>query len=191
MSLTLSYRLNPARVETLQLDAAVTEEHGADNEVTAHPVEEGAAVVDHIRQQPDTITLEGIVTNTPLPTDKSPTLAQATRAQDAWDTLRRIRDGGILVEVATPLRVYTDMALVSLRVPRDARTGDALRFTATLRQVRTVTSQVRQVRQKTVRTPPVKGGPQGARPATPAERSKSMLVKFGEAISNYRWRPPQ
>lgn len=62
----------------ITLDAAERERHRLASQVTDHPVESGANVSDNIRPEPDTLEIEGIVTNTPIvvPSDN----ADGTRA---------------------------------------------------------------------------------------------------------------
>ena len=55
-----------ARVGLVELDASLSESHSMNATVTEYPVEEGADIADHIRRQPDTITISGIVSDTPL-----------------------------------------------------------------------------------------------------------------------------
>jgi len=56
---------------TLTLDASVREVHTATSTVTDHAVERGSNVADHIRPDPDSLTIEGVISNTPhfLPID--------------------------------------------------------------------------------------------------------------------------
>lgn len=55
----------------LTLDASVHEVHTASSTITDHPVERGANVADHIRPDPDVLTMEAWISNTPhfLPAD--------------------------------------------------------------------------------------------------------------------------
>lgn len=46
-------------------DLTMSEAHEATAEVTEHPVEQGANIADHVRQNPQTLSLEVYVTNTP------------------------------------------------------------------------------------------------------------------------------
>ena len=50
----------------LQLDACVRLSHQYKNRISSYPVENGFSAVDHILQDPDSITIEGVVTNSPL-----------------------------------------------------------------------------------------------------------------------------
>jgi len=46
-----------------------------------------------------------------------------------------------LVRIVTGLRVYSDMAMMSLSIPRDAKTGQAMPFTAKFKKVEKVTNE--------------------------------------------------
>jgi hypothetical protein len=50
----------------LTFDAVLREVHTLNQEVTEHPVEQGAALVDHIRPLPLEIALEGVISNSPV-----------------------------------------------------------------------------------------------------------------------------
>ena len=149
-----------ASIDTLVLDATLSEVHSVDVEVTDHPVEVGANVVDHARRKPDVVQLEGIITNAPLGLQPRPLLrfdpdtpkgqaffdvldgpeADPTRAETAYQRLQGLADG-TPVTIRTTLREYTSMVLESLSVPRSAQTGDSVQFTARFRQVRFVSSR--------------------------------------------------
>ncbi len=53
----------------LAFDAVLSEQHQLSAEVTDYAVEQGIAVVDHVRPNPDRITLEVFVSNTPVYSD--------------------------------------------------------------------------------------------------------------------------
>lgn len=132
------------KIGTVTLDCTVSESHSDEVEITAHPVETGATISDHIRKQPITLELEGVITNTPViflasvqaesPVDLDfiPCWDRVTRG---YDELRRIQDSGELVDVVTSLREYKSMAIQSLGVRRDASTGNVLSVSITLREV--------------------------------------------------------
>lgn len=135
--LTIFHQRTPAQIDAMELDATVSEQHAGEVDVTEDQVEVGANIVDHARPKPEQLTIEGVVTNTPL--------APRVRALDpeiAYAKLREIKDKTKLVSIITPLRTYDNMLMTSLSVPRDRRTGDALRFTASFREVRFATSKV-------------------------------------------------
>lgn len=166
--LSLLYRIPPTAIGALQLDAAVSIQHRAEVEVTQHAVERGADITDHARPRPEVVTIEGIISNTPINhTQRTRAVEFVGRdfraefqttasgeqpfgtpgyAEEGYAKLRDMKDKGELVTVVTPLRVYEAMVITSLDIPQDARTGDALRFTATLQHVRIVENRVTQIK---------------------------------------------
>jgi hypothetical protein len=54
------------QINGIWIDCSVRESHSLQGTCTKHNVEEGADVTDHVRVMPDSLQLEGIVTNTPL-----------------------------------------------------------------------------------------------------------------------------
>lgn len=155
MAVTLLFNRTKSQIGSLELDVTVSEQHSADVEATDHPVEKGAATTDHLRAKPETVTLDAMVTNTPFKAPNDPTVTrtqgaytfnsnsemQPARAGEAWQKLLELKDAGELVTLVTARRTYTDMAIISLSVPIDARTGQALRFSATFKQVKVVESR--------------------------------------------------
>lgn len=128
---------------SIELDASISERHAAAVELTRHPIESGANPSDHAREQPERVTIDGLFTNTPLgPTTRA---ARATGgagyAGEQLAKLYALKSSRRAVTVRTAVRTYENMVLVSLDVPRDSRTGDAARFSATFDQVRFVSSQ--------------------------------------------------
>jgi hypothetical protein len=151
-------------VVTVELDASVTETHSLANTVTDHPVEDGVNVSDHSRPEPDALTIEGIVSNTPFSTSTQTravnsgsvtfdTTSEANvprdqpgYAEEAYRKLRQLRDEGVLCTVVTTLRTYTSMAITSVSVPRDSKTYDALRFSITFKRVVVVKNKLTRTR---------------------------------------------
>ncbi|HXK18352.1 MAG TPA: hypothetical protein VNG33_11145 [Polyangiaceae bacterium] len=61
------------QIDRIWIDCSVRESHGMSAQCTQFPVEDGPNVSDHVRTAPETLHLEGIVTNTPLDAPKSHT----------------------------------------------------------------------------------------------------------------------
>lgn len=161
-------------LDTLTLDASLSETHTAKNTVTTHPVEQGAKITDHKLREPDGLILEGLITNDPMPDPaqaptpqrfqppqpagaqnqtqpfnySSTSSYQPDRAGKAYSTLLALLDSTNLLVVTTGIRSYDNMVLTDLSVPRDAQSGQALRFTATFTTIRIVTNQTVQVQAK-------------------------------------------
>lgn len=136
-SISLLYkRKTPPQIGSLTLDATLTESHEYRSQVTAFPVESGVTISDHIRNEPERISLEGFVTNSPVKSYGTPFKPDMwreqgeNRAELAFNELMRIRDDRELVTIVTGLRKYSDMALESIVFPRSNRIGQVLQFTA-------------------------------------------------------------
>lgn len=127
-------------VSTVTLDCTLIEEHSSEVELTDHPVERGADITDHKRSKPRALKLTGIISNTPVELG-SLALGPRGRAEDAWAALKEIQAGDELIDVFTTLESYSNMQIVSLHVPRDAKRGNVLEVTIDLREVIQVDSE--------------------------------------------------
>lgn len=162
MAVALLSKTVLAQIDTLILDASVSENHQIEVEVTDHPVEVGADMTDHRRRKPYKLTMEGIVTNTPLPKDSDPVQSltaptgsgitwqsrgqgDPTLATTAYLKLLDLADSARLLTIITALKTYENMTVTSIDVPRNAQIGQALRFTAQLREIRLVRNDTAQV----------------------------------------------
>lgn len=145
------------------VDVCLSQDHTRSAQVMDSPVETGADISDHLRQDPDVLTMHGIVTDTPVEVvdlsryngvnfetpealesalrDVATTL-QAPRSRDAYQQLEEARLSGQLMRIVTDLRVYQNMAMTSLSVHEDADTGRALDFTVSFREVRFADSKL-------------------------------------------------
>ena len=133
-----------AQIGVLTLDASIEETHTSASEVTEHPVEEGTNISDHIRPLPDTLEINGIVTNHPLfllPSIRAPSpiqgdnQSQSDRVKAAYDKLQELQKSGELVRVITSLREYERMAITGFSVIRNAPNGNVLNATISLREI--------------------------------------------------------
>jgi len=57
----------PGKIGIIELDATVRESHEYTNTLTEFPVEKGFNINDHVIRQPEKLTIEGFITNTPIP----------------------------------------------------------------------------------------------------------------------------
>ena len=111
-------------------DTMVTEEHRVSSRVTYYPVERGTIVSDHIINEPDTIILSGLVTDTPLNL-----FAPFNRSIAAFNALLQIHERRELIDVVTGIKIYRNMAITSLDVPRNMKTGQTLTFNIELQRI--------------------------------------------------------
>jgi len=157
--------------QTLIFDATISEMHDSTADLSDHPVEGGADFTDHIRRTPDSIELEGIVTDDPLVIDRSTNAEEAStggdpdqRAVSAYSWLMQAKDDAKLLRVYTRLRRYRNMAITGISVKRDAGESRIIRVRLSLREIMiAVTEQVE--------------APTPALKAAPARRKKSKKGK--------------
>lgn len=196
MALTLVYQPTLAKIDTIELDAAISESHVGEVDVTEHPIEQGADIADHARPKPDTLNIEGLVSNTPINSSQTQRAAQSQglaseeviqgqpgMAESAYNKLLFLKANGKLITVVTGLRTYTNMVLKSLSVPVDAKTGDALKFTAQLKQVNIVQNKTVDLPVVLPAAKPVSSrGKQVAKPADQPEPYRSGLKAATNAL---------
>lgn len=126
------------KIDGYEIDAAISQDHSFDNEITEHPVEKGANVADHVRSTPIMISLEGLVSDTPIGAIAA-TRGIGVPSSEAFARLQAIRDRREPVTIETSLGIFANMALQSLATP--VTTTDALRFLAVFKQIVIVESK--------------------------------------------------
>lgn len=206
--IAMIYRPAPTLIGTIELDATISETHTRSAQVTDHPVERGANVTDHVRIEPDGLVIEGMVSNTPLSFDQIKRYVRAGGveiettnfdetprgvrgyAERAYERLREIMDAGTVITVVTALRTYDNMVLQSLSVPVTVQSGDALRFTATFKQVVLVSNKITTVDTSTPRGKAKQAkGPKAPKAATPKQEEYSSVLSqitgSGEVSADY------
>jgi hypothetical protein len=132
-----------AKIGSVQLDCSIQETHSFKSDVTDYTVEDGGKIQDHIYLEPFRITMQGIVSDSPLGFlggGFSDTIQ--SYSEDAYDKLTEMREQRILFDVVTGLKIYPNMVFETLDVNRDKDTGKALYFTSQLKQIRKAQSKV-------------------------------------------------
>ncbi len=177
-------------IDTVELDAAVTEKHSAKVEITKHPIEEGASPADHARVLPAQISIEGFLTNTPLGKElrlqRGITSDRATstgavgavgQAQRSMAAIEKLMTDRKAVTVKTDFKTYTNMLVTSLDVPRDARTGEAIRFTIMMEEIRIVRAEVARINVlNRPKKKPTKKVDQAKQPGKDASESRKSIA---------------
>lgn len=134
----------PIYIDGYPFDLAVSGESSYTSEVTEHPVDADADLADHIRHEPPELTLECVVSDTPIgeiandPTRQGSEGEQALISDAAWDKLHEIRDARRVVTIETPRRTYTSMAMTALSERQDVSTTGGIYFTVSFRQIRII-----------------------------------------------------
>lgn len=143
---SISWLSPSGRSEVLEFDVLERYAPAHAAKATQFPVETGATISDHVTQEPDLLRFEGLVTDTPLPSNVGMGLeAIGTnmletfrgRAALAYAALLAVKEAGQLVTFDTPLRFYEDMIIEALETSESAETGGALSFSISARKIRT------------------------------------------------------
>jgi len=121
-------------IGAVELDVSIDETHTAANEITQHPIEKGADITDHIRRQPNRLSIRGLVTDHPLIWMGA---LRNDRSIEAYEKVLEILNNAELITVVTTLRQYENMALESVEVPRNSSLGYAVEMNLSFREVLT------------------------------------------------------
>jgi len=164
--------------DALVVDACVKEDHALVVTTTQHPVEQGFDVSDHARPEPRSLSLDCVVSNSPIgrsPLSASDALATWQIFMDLWQTPRRI-------SVSTSRGLYESMIVTKVTNAVDAKTANALVFTVALVEIRVVKNRYSRivVAKDTRAQPKQKAGQRTTEEATPPE--KSFLAETVDGI---------
>lgn len=131
--------------ERFIFDAISNQRHTRRVTPVRHPVETGLTISDHARREPDTIALEGVVSDTPIAAPALPGGALAgalgtllNRAHRELLKLNEHFEKREPVFLATSLRVYENALIESFTFGKSAGTGNAIEISIQLVEVRIV-----------------------------------------------------
>lgn len=150
--LNILFGVQLAKIGAVSIDASVREVHDSDCTATDNPVEEGADVTDHVTIEPKRLSIEGVITDTPISFGVVSAVEGAvrtvgrlfgmgTRSKNAYDKLVALQATRKPFTVVTGLKVYKNMILEKLSVPRTCDTGNSIHFTANMKEIIIARSQ--------------------------------------------------
>lgn len=123
VSADLFFRKNRSyAVGNISFDMILSETHNLNNTVSQYKVENGSPVSDHIENELENGSATYLITNFSI----NDSGEVRNRAQEVYDELYDLWKRKELVKIVTVFKVYTDMAIQSLAIPRDEGTGEAL-----------------------------------------------------------------
>lgn len=133
---------------SIEFDVTVDEAHDWANDITSSPVEVGANITDHIIELPKKLKLQGFVSNYSIDED-NPNNQQGegdgglvvNKIEKVFELLQGMMDKRELVTVYTRYVVYTDMAIVSINIPRNLPYDGAIEFNIEFIKVKLVSTQ--------------------------------------------------
>jgi hypothetical protein len=140
----------------IELDANLDEAHEWAAEATTNPVEFGAPITDHVIETPDKIRIRGFVSDSPTESLMSEQgfarLAGlfngkkvSSKSQAVFDMLHKLIKAKEPITLYTKHRIYTEMIITSVNIPRASSVGEAIEFTVEfvhIRKVKTKTTDV-------------------------------------------------
>lgn len=173
----------------LVFDAVFEETHEADLEVTDNPVETGVVVSDHAFMKPLRVKISAGVSDTPLAavTD-DPFASDAGRSRRAFELLTELQKRAEPFDLQTGLKLYENMVCTSIRTSQDKDLSGALLFTAELREVIIVYTQVvtypprKPGATKRQAGPKKDKGEQQGKEVTEKPKKQSLSKKLADAI---------
>lgn len=130
LSLLFGKKYAQSNVGGVFLDATLTEDHQYNARATTYPIEDFRNITDHIINEPETLSLTGVVSDTPLSI-----LSSFNRSVDAFNRLVRIYETKQLITVVTGIKVYTNMCITSLQIPRNVQSGQSLTFSMEFQKI--------------------------------------------------------
>ena len=125
-------------ISSVVLDAVISEDHHYTSRVTNFPIENGLIISDHIINDPETLQITGIVSDTPLALfTPFNTVLNALNAPSvsAFNTLVEIHNRRERITVVTGIKVYDNMVITSFQVPRNMESGQSLTFVIDLQKM--------------------------------------------------------
>jgi hypothetical protein len=124
----------------LVIDAAPSEIHRVSATATEQEVERGVSLTDHVRPMPRKLTLDVILSDTPL--SAAGVEQEFSRVVDGWALLIDARDRALPAVVTTRLETYEELVLEEAETTRTANDGSWLRVELVFAQIRKVSSEL-------------------------------------------------
>lgn len=172
----------PKKIGSIRVQVAIEEVYNDELTITEHPVEKGSEITDHaFKRQPD-LTMRCGWSNADYEallgaaeaTFEGGGLPSAQYVNAIYSQLLALQEARTPFDVTTSRRLYRDMLLQGLRLTTDSKTSSALVLTATLKQIRIVSTQATKLPPREDQADPAStaetsnGGVKAAVPATPA-----------------------
>jgi hypothetical protein len=129
-AISIIYGSSRASIGELVVDAFISESHSFSAEISEHPVESGESIVDHVRNLPITLTIDGLITNTPMNLIGLTAFDSAKRfinkeSKDfsamAFEKIEKLFQERKPLTICTSLKDYRNMVLENLSIERGGR----------------------------------------------------------------------
>jgi hypothetical protein len=120
---------------TYFFDAMLRADHNHESVMTEHPVQVGPALVDHMYDRPNLVTLEILMSNVTSGYLVGQYSSVSSRAVAAFNAFDQIRRSHAPITLATRLFAYQNVQIVDLRATDTYQTADALRCIVYFKQI--------------------------------------------------------
>lgn len=124
-------------IGSITFDLILSENHNFNSSVSSHPIEDGSEISDHIHNEMEKGTVNGLISNYSLKAGE----ITSNRAQDVFEALVDLWNRKELVTIKTVLKVYSDVAITSMPFMRDASQGESLPIAISFQRLKTVKLQ--------------------------------------------------
>jgi len=181
------------KIGQILIDAFLRESHEHKAKITEHPIESAFSFIDHVYAESPKISVEGIISNTPMSFLGLPLINSAqnwfnnksnNRAKEIIGEIEEIFYNKKPITIITSLKVYEDMVLESFSV--SLASMDAIRFNfaakklviAKLNHIKIPESKVSRGKpKKALGKQPAKEIPQTDAPKLEEVKKKSSILK--------------
>jgi hypothetical protein len=152
-NIAFQYKVPKKMIGTFIVDAFLAEHYQFSNSVTDIPVEEGSNINDHIVEDQDVISIEAFIGNTAFEVitadGNSVSNLQApnrmARVQQAYQELKKLTKAKMPMDVVLGLETFTNMAITTFNIDREAENGANLPFTMEFRKLKIVHSDTTKI----------------------------------------------
>jgi hypothetical protein len=163
-----------AMIDGFLVDCLLDSDHTFDSEITDNPIEDGSNPSDNIQNKPLIVTMECVVSNTPIGQLADLRDKVSEPGDDCYEHLLGVRNAREPVTIRTALRTFANMGLKHLSIPQRSGRGDELRFTVTFKEL-----DIRKNNRTTrVAVPMAKGPSKENKPAKPSNIVNRSVDKF-------------
>lgn len=131
--------------QQIALDAVITQQHSFRARITDSPVEDGSSINDHVILDPESLQIEGFISDHPVKllggalTAGLGAFSGETPTKTGMEALVAGYEARAELTIVTKIRTYDSMIIESLEIPRSRTTGESLRFSMTVRKIKKAT----------------------------------------------------
>jgi hypothetical protein len=189
--IAFQYQIPQKMIGTFVVDAFIAEHYQFTNSVTDIPVEEGSKISDNIVEDQDVINIEAFIGNTAFEViamnGNTISNLQApdrmARVQQAYQELKKMAKSKQLFDVVLGLDTFTNMAITSFNIDRDAENGANLPFTMEFKKLKVIKSDTTKINASGR-----EGGAAGDQTASTTDQGVSGTEQPSDSIAKEEWR---